>query len=55
MRTCQRGGQEIVVPSGGSTLVILEDARGLDGRSTMPSKVYVYEFKTNPQANVYFV
>jgi len=48
------GGQEIV-PSGGSTLVILEDARGLDVRSTMPSKVYVYEFKTNPQANVYFV
>jgi len=49
------GGQEIVVPSGGSTLVILEDARGLDVRSTMPSKVYVYEFKTKPQANVYFV
>jgi hypothetical protein len=39
------GGQGIVVPSGGSTLVILEDARGLDVRSTVPSKVYVYEFK----------
>src|ERR1700730_4310323 len=39
------GGQGIVVPSGGSTLVILEDARGLDVRSTIPSKVHVYEFK----------
>jgi hypothetical protein len=40
------GGQGIVVPSGGSTLVILQDGRGLDVRSTLPSKVYVYEFKT---------
>jgi hypothetical protein len=39
------GGQGIVVPSGGSTLVILEGARGLDVRSTVPSKVHVYEFK----------
>jgi hypothetical protein len=38
------GGQGIVVPSGGSTLVILEDARGLEVRSTLPSKVNVYEF-----------
>jgi hypothetical protein len=37
-------GQGIVVPSGGSTLVILEDGGGLDVRSTMRSKVYVYEF-----------
>jgi hypothetical protein len=43
------GGQGIVVPSGGSTLVILEDARGLDVRSTIPSKVYVYEFKTKQE------
>jgi hypothetical protein len=39
------GGQGIVVPSGGSTLVILEGARGLDVRSTIPSKVHVYEVK----------
>ena len=38
------GGQGIVIPSGGSTLVILEDAKGLDVRSTIPSKVHVYEF-----------
>ena len=43
------GGQGIVVPSGGSTLVILEDGRGLDVQSTMPSKVYVYEFKTKQE------
>jgi len=43
------GGQGIVVPSGDSTLVILEGARGLDGRSTIPSKVHVYEFKTNQE------
>jgi hypothetical protein len=43
------GGQGIVVPSGGSTLVILQDGRGLDVRSTMPSKVYVYEFKTRQE------
>jgi len=43
------GGQGIVVPSGGSTLVILEDGGGLDVRSTMPSKVYVYEFKTKQE------
>jgi hypothetical protein len=42
-------GQGIVVPSGGSTLVILEGGRGLDVRSTMPSKVYVYEFKTKQE------
>jgi hypothetical protein len=46
------GGQGIVVPSGGSTLVILEDARGLDVRSTLPSKVYVYEFKTKHERAV---
>ena len=40
------GGQGIVVPSGGSTLVILEGARDLDVRSTLPSKVHVYEFKS---------
>ena len=40
------GGQGIIVPSGGcSTLVILEGGRGLDVRSTVPSKVHVYEFK----------
>ena len=39
------GGQGIIVPSGGSTLVILEGARGLDVQSTIPSKVHVYEFK----------
>ena len=43
------GGQGIVVPSGGSTLVILQDGRGLDVRSTIPSKVYVYEFKTGQE------
>ena len=43
------GGQGIVVPSSGSTLVILEDAKGLDVRSTIPSKVYVYEFKTRQE------
>ena len=43
------GGQGIVVPSGGSTLVILQDGRGLDVRSTLPSKVYVYEFKTRQE------
>ena len=43
------GGQGIVVPSGGSTLVILEDGGGLDVQSTMPSKVYVYEFKTKQE------
>lgn len=43
------GGQGIVVPSGGSTLVILQDGRGLDVQSTMPSKVYVYEFKTRQE------
>jgi hypothetical protein len=43
------GGQGIVVPSSGSTLVILEDAKGLDVRSTIPSKVYVYEFKTKQE------
>ena len=42
--------QEIVVPSGGSTLVILEDGAGLDVRSTMCSKVYVYEFDVFPFA-----
>jgi hypothetical protein len=46
------GAQGIVVPSGGSTLVILEDARGLDVRSTMPSKVYVYEFKAKQERAV---
>jgi len=46
------GGQGIVVPSGGSTLVILEDGGGLDVRSTMPSKVYVYEFKTKQERAV---
>src|SRR5262245_19701997 len=39
------GGQGIVIPSGRSTLVILQDGRGLDVRSTVPSKVHVYEFK----------
>jgi hypothetical protein len=39
-------GQGIVILSGGSTLVILEDAKGLDVRSTIPSKVHVYEFTT---------
>jgi hypothetical protein len=29
--------------------VILEGGRGLDVRSTMPSKVYVYEFKTKQE------
>jgi hypothetical protein len=43
------GGQGIVVPSGGSTLVILQDGRGLDVRSTIPSKVFVYEFKTRQE------
>ena len=43
------GGQGIVVPSGGSTLVILQDGRGLDVQSTIPSKVYVYEFKTRQE------
>ena len=43
------GGQGIVVPSGGSTLVILQDGRGLDVRSTIPSKVYAYEFKTRQE------
>ena len=44
------GGQGIVVPSApGSTLVILQDARGLDVRSNMPSKVHVYELKTKQE------
>jgi hypothetical protein len=42
MRTCRRAAKGIVVPSGGSTPVILVDGRGLEVRSTMPSKVYVY-------------
>jgi hypothetical protein len=29
--------------------VILQDGRGLDVRSTIPSKVYVYEFKTRQE------
>src|SRR5215468_5547981 len=36
--------QGIVVPSGGSTLVILQDGQGLNVRSTLPSKVHVHEF-----------
>jgi hypothetical protein len=43
------GGQGIVVPNGGSTLMILEDGRGLDVRSTVPSKVYVYGFKAKQE------
>ena len=43
------GGQGIVIPSGGSTLVILENAKGLDVRSTLPSKVHVYEFTTKQE------
>lgn len=43
------GVQGIVVPSGGSTLAILQDGRGLDVRSTLPSKVHVYEFKTKQE------
>jgi hypothetical protein len=46
------GVQGIVVPSDGSTLVILQDGRGLDVRSTMPSKVHVYEFKTSQERAV---
>jgi hypothetical protein len=38
------GAQGIVVPSGGSTLVILQDGKGLDVRSSVPSKVQVHEF-----------
>jgi hypothetical protein len=34
------------VPSGGSTLVILQEGKGLDVRSTVPSRVHVHEFKT---------
>jgi hypothetical protein len=50
MRTCQRAGRgSSSLASGGSTLVILEDGGGLDVRSTMPSKVYVYEFKTKQE------
>ena len=40
------GAQGIVVPSGGSTLVILQEGKGLDVRSTVPSRVHVHEFKT---------
>ena len=29
--------------------MILQDARGLDVRSTIPSKVHVYEFKTRQE------
>jgi hypothetical protein len=43
------GVQGIVVPSGGSTLVILQDGKGLDVRATSPSKVHVYEFKTEQE------
>jgi hypothetical protein len=32
--------------------VILEDGKGLDVRSTIPSKVYVYEFKTKQERAV---
>jgi hypothetical protein len=46
------GGQGIVVPSGGSTLVILENARNLEVRSTVPSKVHVYEFKKRQERAV---
>src|SRR5262249_26147867 len=38
------GAQGIVVPSGGSTLVILQDGKGLDVRSSGPSKVLPHEF-----------
>jgi hypothetical protein len=39
------GGQGIVVPSGRSNLVILQDGKGLVVQSTVPSKIEVYEFK----------
>src|SRR5215211_7751302 len=38
------GGQGILVPSGRSTLVILQDGKGLNVQSTVPSKVRVDEF-----------
>ena len=42
-------GQGIVVPSHGSTLVILQDGKGLKVKSTLPPKVRVYEFQTNQE------
>src|SRR5689334_15897656 len=41
--------QGIVIPSGGSTLVILEGGNGLAVHSTLPSQVHVYEFKTKQE------
>jgi len=43
------GGQGIVVPGRGSTLVILQDGKGLKVESTAPTLVRVYEFKTNQE------
>jgi len=43
------GGQGIVVPSGGSTLVILQDGKGLNVQSTVPAKVHVHEFTKNQE------
>jgi hypothetical protein len=44
------GAQGIVVPSGGSTLVILEDARGLDVRSTCPQRCMSTSSRQNRNA-----
>ena len=44
-----KGKQGIVIPKGGSTLVILEGGAGLTVQSTLPAQVHVYEFKTKQE------
>jgi hypothetical protein len=43
------GGQGIIIPSGGSTLVILENAKGLDVSYTIHSKLHVCDFRTKQE------
>jgi hypothetical protein len=49
MRTCQRAARGSSSLAAARLWSILEDAKGLDVRSTMPSKVHVYEFKTRQE------
>jgi hypothetical protein len=43
------GAQGIVIPSGGSRLVILQDGKGLKVKSTLPSEVHVHELTKNQE------
>jgi len=44
-----KGKQGIIIPKGGSTLVILEGGNGLTVQSTLPAQVHVHEFKTKQE------